>query len=77
MADSSWVLLALVEVVIAFLVTYITTPVLIRILKRNSITGIDVHKIERPVKAEMCGLGAVLGFTIAFLTLFFFHRYYS
>lgn len=69
MADSSWVLLALIGVTIAFLVTYITTPFFIRVLKANGVTGIDVHKTEQPVRAEMCGLGAVLGFMIAFLTL--------
>jgi UDP-N-acetylglucosamine--dolichyl-phosphate N-acetylglucosaminephosphotransferase len=69
MVESSWALLALIEVIIASLVTYITTPFLIRILKANGVTGIDVHKIERPVRTEMCGLGAVFGFTIAYLTL--------
>ena len=60
------------EAFIAFLTTYLVTPLLIRAFTKNGITGIDVHKIEKPVRAKMCGLGAVIGFCVAVLSTNFF-----
>ncbi|UCH02200.1 MAG: hypothetical protein JSV20_10455 [Candidatus Bathyarchaeota archaeon] len=49
------VLAAVVMAIISFIITYIATPFLIQFFIQRGITGIDVHKIERPVRAEMCG----------------------
>ncbi len=51
----------------ASLTTYLITPPIISFLKKNGITGIDVHKIEKPVRAAMGGLGAVIGGTLAII----------
>jgi len=55
-----------VEVLTAFLITYFATPILIRQLKTHGIVGIDVHKPERTVCAEMGGLAVLLGLVGAF-----------
>ena len=61
MKQVMWATTAFV-VSLAFLSTYFLTPKLIEVFKKNAITGTDVHKLERPERAEMCGLGAVVGF---------------
>jgi UDP-N-acetylglucosamine--dolichyl-phosphate N-acetylglucosaminephosphotransferase len=63
-----WVVIASV---LAFLVTYATTPLLIRKLKALEIVGVDVHKATRPICAEMGGLSVLLGATSAFCLTFF------
>jgi len=54
------------EVLLAFLITYLAAPPLIKKLKERKITGIDIHKPEKPVCAEMGGLLVLLGVTGAF-----------
>lgn len=46
----------------AFLVTLLVTPVFIRFLKANSITGVDQQKRRKTVVAEMGGLPVLTGF---------------
>ncbi|HXZ89569.1 MAG TPA: hypothetical protein VEG61_00780, partial [Candidatus Dormibacteraeota bacterium] len=50
---------------VAFLVTYLTMPWLIRALRRAGITGIDLHKPRRPSIPTMGGLGIYAGFAVA------------
>jgi UDP-N-acetylglucosamine--dolichyl-phosphate N-acetylglucosaminephosphotransferase len=57
--------------VLAFLVTYTLTPLLITKLKTLDITGVDVHKATRPVCAEMGGLSVLLGVISAFCLMLF------
>jgi len=59
-------LTALMEVFISFLITYFTTPILIKKLKAHGVVGIDVHKPLKPVCAEMGGLSVLLGVAGAF-----------
>ncbi|MFH1849757.1 MAG: glycosyltransferase 4 family protein [archaeon] len=47
---------------ISFLVTFIVTPVWIRRAKRAGLTGVDVHKLDKPQVAEMGGLPVLMGF---------------
>jgi len=50
---------------VAFLVTYLTMPWLIRVLRRAGITGIDLHKPRRPSIPTMGGIGIYAGFAVA------------
>ncbi len=52
---------------IAFLITFLTMPSLIRRLKKAEIVGKDIHKIAKPEVAEMGGIGILLGFAIAIM----------
>lgn len=53
--------------VIAFLITFITMPNLIKRLKNANIVGRDIHKLAKPEVAEMGGIGIILGFSIAIM----------
>ncbi|MEM3627060.1 MAG: hypothetical protein QXZ25_03430 [Candidatus Bathyarchaeia archaeon] len=50
----------------SFLVTLLLTPRLIKIFKRHGMVGEDIHKISRPVCAEMGGAAVLLGFSVGF-----------
>jgi UDP-N-acetylmuramyl pentapeptide phosphotransferase/UDP-N-acetylglucosamine-1-phosphate transferase len=55
--------------VTAFVVTYLTIPPLAALLKRRSIVGIDIHKLDRPKIPEMCGLSVIAGIAAGMLSL--------
>lgn len=68
-------ILILLGAFIAFGITYLVTPILIHKLKERKIVGIDVHKLTKPVCAEMGGLAVLLGFVGAFsVSLFLSHN---
>lgn len=54
--------------IVAFLSTYFVMPRLIRKLKKADITGKDIHKPEKPIVAEMGGIGILFGFIISSFT---------
>ncbi|MFX1509891.1 MAG: hypothetical protein ACFFBR_06265 [Promethearchaeota archaeon] len=62
--------LALIGLFVAFIVTFVVMPYIIKAMRRRGIVGIDVHKLDKPEVAEMGGLGILLGVTIACLVLF-------
>jgi UDP-N-acetylglucosamine--dolichyl-phosphate N-acetylglucosaminephosphotransferase len=58
---------------VAFLVTFLSMPRLIKKLKDAEIVGTDLHKASKPIVAEMGGIGILFGFTIAlFLGIYFY-----
>lgn len=52
---------------IAFLITFLVMPSLIKRLKNAEIVGRDIHKLTKPEVAEMGGIGILLGFAIAIM----------
>ncbi len=52
---------------IAFLITFLVMPTLIKRLKNADIVGKDIHKLSKPEVAEMGGIGILLGFAIAIM----------
>ena len=52
----------------SFLVTFVSTPIIGRILKSHGINGKDVHKLEDKRLPEMCGLAILLGLTVGVAT---------
>ncbi len=64
------IFLALTGLFVAFIVTFLIMPYVIKAMKRRSIVGIDVHKLDRPEVAEMGGVGILFGVTVACLVLF-------
>jgi UDP-N-acetylglucosamine--dolichyl-phosphate N-acetylglucosaminephosphotransferase len=54
--------------VIAFMITFLVMPSLIKRLKKAEIVGRDIHKLSKPEVAEMGGIGILLGFSIAIMT---------
>jgi UDP-N-acetylglucosamine--dolichyl-phosphate N-acetylglucosaminephosphotransferase len=64
------IFLAIIGLLVAFIVTFLIMPYVIRSMKRRGIIGVDVHKINKPEIAEMGGLGILFGVTVAGLVLF-------
>ena len=62
--------LALVGLLVAFIVTFLIMPYMIRMMKQRGIVGIDAHKLEKPEVAEMGGLGILVGVIVACVVLF-------
>ena len=52
---------------VAFMVTFLVMPSLIRRLKNADIVGKDIHKLTKPEVAEMGGIGILFGFAIAIM----------
>jgi len=53
----------------AFLTTYLLTPPFIKKMKQMGITGMDIHKADKPVYAEMGGVVILAGFLLPTLLL--------
>ncbi|MDP1552259.1 MAG: multidrug transporter [Methanobacteriaceae archaeon] len=49
---------------LAFFTTYLVMPRLINKLEGANVVGKDIHKISKPLVAEMGGIGILFGFTI-------------
>jgi UDP-N-acetylglucosamine--dolichyl-phosphate N-acetylglucosaminephosphotransferase len=64
------VFLALIGLLVAFIVTFLIMPYVIKTMKHRGIVGIDVHKLDKPEVAEMGGLGLLFGVTVACLVVF-------
>jgi len=53
------------EILIAsFLSTFIAMPIIMKVMRRLNILGIDVHKPDRPDVPEMGGIGIILGIAV-------------
>ena len=58
---------------VAFAVTFLSMPRLIKKLKKADIVGKDIHKPSKPLVAEMGGIGILFGFIIGiFLGMYFY-----
>lgn len=59
----------LASMVPAFIITYMFTPKMIKRLRIRGMTGIDVHKVNKPKIPEMGGVVIVAGYLIGVLTI--------
>jgi UDP-N-acetylglucosamine--dolichyl-phosphate N-acetylglucosaminephosphotransferase len=58
---------------VAFLITFLSMPRLIKKLRDAEIVGTDIHKTSKPIVAEMGGIGILFGFTIGiFFGIYFY-----
>lgn len=48
---------------VSFIVTFVTTPIIGKMMQRHGITGKDVHKPTGKQLPEMCGLAMLIGLT--------------
>jgi UDP-N-acetylmuramyl pentapeptide phosphotransferase/UDP-N-acetylglucosamine-1-phosphate transferase len=55
MIDSYTLFLLVVSVLLSFVVTFVVTPPLIKRMKSAGVSGVDVHKVEKPEISEMGG----------------------
>lgn len=62
--------------IVAFLITFLSMPRLIRKLKGAEIVGRDIHKPSKPLVAEMGGIGILFGFAIGmFLGVYLYPQF--
>jgi len=57
---------------ITFLITFISTPLIGKVMRRHGIIGKDVHKPSEIKLPEMCGLAILVGLTIGTICSVFF-----
>ncbi|MFQ5761860.1 MAG: hypothetical protein ACE5PO_02390, partial [Candidatus Bathyarchaeia archaeon] len=55
----------LIPSAVAFILVYALTPPVAQFMLRKGITGVDVHKPNKPTIPEMCGVSIVAGFILA------------
>jgi UDP-N-acetylglucosamine--dolichyl-phosphate N-acetylglucosaminephosphotransferase len=59
--------------IISFVTTNFVMPRLIKRLKAANVVGKDIHKVSKPIIAEMGGIGILLGFTIGMMVGMFIY----
>jgi UDP-N-acetylglucosamine--dolichyl-phosphate N-acetylglucosaminephosphotransferase len=62
--------LALLGLLVAFVVTFLIMPYVIKVMKRRGMVGIDAHKLDKPEVAEMGGVGILVGVIVACFAVF-------
>jgi len=67
-------LIAAICGILSFSVTWISMPRLIRKLENAEIVGKDIHKVLKPIVAEMGGIGILFGFIIGIFIGIYFHK---
>ena len=65
--------IAIICGLLAFLVTHLSMPRIIRKLEKADIVGKDLHKSWKPIVAEMGGFGILFGFIIGCTIFLHFH----
>ena len=50
-----------VQFIISFIIVLITTPIVMKLMKKKKKIGIDVHKLSRPEVPEMGGIAIFIG----------------
>ncbi len=65
---------AALALIVGFALTFLLIPPVSRVMRKYGIVGTDVHKLDRPLIPEMCGLALVVGVTASTLVVGFFYR---
>ncbi len=55
--------LVLPAILVSFFICYLITPRIAEKFVKYGLTGVDIHKADRPLKAEMGGISIILGFS--------------
>lgn len=56
--------------VVSFIVTFLSTPLIMKLMIKIGKTGIDIHKLNKPVIPEMGGLSIILGVLISTIIMY-------
>lgn len=67
MIDSYTLYLLIVSVLLSFVITFAATPPLITRMKAGGVSGIDVHKVDKPQISEMGGFAIYAGFATSLI----------
>jgi len=65
MLDPQSCVMAAVVSIGAFAATYLTIQPIASWMRNHGITGIDIHKLDKPKIPEMCGLSIIAGLAVA------------
>lgn len=66
--DLTIIIISAICGILAFVITILTMPQLIQKLEKANIVGKDIHKVSKPIIAEMGGIGILFGFVIGIFT---------
>ncbi|MDR0913525.1 MAG: multidrug transporter [Methanobrevibacter sp.] len=69
------IVISLICGILSCLITILSMPLIIRRLEAANITGKDIHKISKPIVAEMGGIGILFGFIIGIFSGIYLHPY--
>jgi UDP-N-acetylmuramyl pentapeptide phosphotransferase/UDP-N-acetylglucosamine-1-phosphate transferase len=58
-----------IALIASFTITLAVTPLIMKLMRRVGIVGIDVHKPSKPEIPEMCGLSMLIGLVASSITL--------
>jgi len=58
---------------LSFILTYFLTPFIADKMRKLNKVGVDIHKLNKPLIPEMCGLAILTSIIISSLILFFFN----
>ncbi|MDR1722153.1 MAG: multidrug transporter [Methanobrevibacter sp.] len=72
-SEINLIIISTIAGILSFLVTVLTMPRLIRRLEKANIIGKDIHKITKPIVAEMGGIGILFGFIIGIFVGIYLH----
>ncbi|MFH1328724.1 MAG: hypothetical protein ABIH76_07795 [Candidatus Bathyarchaeota archaeon] len=67
----------IIPAVVGFIIVDRFTPYLASFMKKKGITGVDVHKLDKPSLPEMGGISIILGLTISIIILILFLPFYA
>ena len=68
------IFLAICTLIVGFTVTILLTPPISRLMRKHGIVGVDVHKQDKPLIPEMCGLAIVLGVSASAVIVALFYN---
>jgi UDP-N-acetylglucosamine--dolichyl-phosphate N-acetylglucosaminephosphotransferase len=71
MIDSYALFLLIVSILLSFVVTFAAAPALISRMKSAGVSGIDVHKVDKPQISEMGGFAIYAGFATSLIVAAF------
>lgn len=55
---------------VSFIVTFLSTPLIMKLMIKIGKTGIDIHKLNKPMIPEMGGLSIILGILISTIIMY-------
>ncbi len=67
---------AALTLIVSFVLTFLLLPPVSNIMRKYGIVGVDVHKLDRPLIPEMCGLALVVGVTASTIVVGLFYSRY-
>ncbi|MGC9165299.1 MAG: MraY family glycosyltransferase [Thermoprotei archaeon] len=56
--------------IVSFAITFLLTPLIMKIMKRIGKTGVDVHKLNKPEIPELGGISIIIGVSLSVIVMY-------